>query len=44
MTVFSCEWAGDIDDLAAFVISKNLRRRHLDESQRAAMVAAKLAN
>lgn len=35
--------AYDGDDPAAFVVSLNLRRRHLDESQRA-MVAVKLAN
>ena len=35
------EYTGD--DPLAFVISKNLKRRHLNESQRA-MVAAKLAN
>lgn len=35
------EYAGD--DLTAFVVSMNLHRRHLNESQRA-MVAARLAN
>lgn len=47
----ACEEAGvepkfaayDGDDPAAFVVSLNLRRRHLDEGQRG-MVAAKLAN
>lgn len=37
------EWQGDTDKLLAFIISLNLHRRHLNESQRA-MVAAKLAN
>lgn len=36
------EWNGN-GSLVAFVVSLNLRRRHLDESQRG-MVAAKLAN
>lgn len=34
--------SGDGDDALAFVVSKNLKRRHLNESQRA-MVAARLA-
>ncbi len=36
------EWSGT-GTLAAFVVSKNLTRRHLSESQRS-MIAAKLAN
>lgn len=37
------EWAGRSEDLVDFVVAKNLRRRHLNESQRA-MVAARLAS
>ncbi len=36
------EWAGRESDLAAFVVSLNLQRRHYSESQRA-MIAARLA-
>jgi hypothetical protein len=36
------DWSGE-GSLVSFVVSLNLQRRHLDESQRA-MVAAKLAN
>jgi ParB-like chromosome segregation protein Spo0J len=35
-----CEWDG-LGSLIAFVVARNLTRRHLDESQRA-MVAARL--
>lgn len=37
------EYEGDEAELVAFVVSLNLHRRHLDESQRA-MVAGRLAN
>jgi hypothetical protein len=36
------EWQGAESELVAFVVSVNLKRRHLDESQRA-LVASKLA-
>jgi hypothetical protein len=34
-----CEYAGQCDSALAFVISKNIRRRHLTESQRAFVAA-----
>jgi len=37
------EWNGSESNLISFVVSLNLHRRHLDESQRA-MVAAKIVN
>lgn len=40
---FWATYKGELDDPVALVVSLNLRRRHLDESQRA-LVAAKLAN
>jgi hypothetical protein len=39
----SREWDGDPDDILPYVVSSNLQRRHLTESQRA-MVAGRLAN
>lgn len=37
------KFSGDQAEIVAFIVSHNLRRRHLDESQRA-IVAAKIAN
>lgn len=43
VTPWTTEYDGLAGDIPAFIVSANLKRRHLDESQRA-MIAAKIAN